>query len=65
MDPADLVLLPWVEARAALAGRNLTFRLVAPPYAAAGRGALRVLLIRERAGGYLDVVCGYDGYIRI
>ena len=71
METPDLVLVPWNEARAALAGRALALRVLAPPYPAVGGGALRVLRVRDRtpadASGDapLDVVCGYERYRRI
>ncbi|MBD5654802.1 MAG: hypothetical protein IAI50_06425, partial [Candidatus Eremiobacteraeota bacterium] len=60
----SLVLLPEVEARAVLSGRTLRFRLLRPPFAAIGTGALRVLRVVERAGD-TEIVAGYDGYDRI
>jgi hypothetical protein len=65
MEAPDLVLVPWNQARAALAGRALAFRVLTPPYAAIGQGALRVLRVRERTNAPLDVVCGYERYRRI
>ncbi len=59
-----LTLLPEVEARTALAGRDLSLRILRPPYAALGTGALRVLRVRER-GERTEIVAGYDGYERI
>jgi hypothetical protein len=59
-----LTLLPEVEARAALAGRDLTLRILRPPYAALGTGSLRVLRVRER-GECTEIVAGYDGYERL
>jgi hypothetical protein len=65
MEPPDLVLVPWAEARAALAGHPLALRVLTPPYPAIGAGELRVLRVRERTGEPLDVVCGYERYRRI
>jgi len=65
METADLVLVPWCQAHAALAGRRIAFRVLAPPYPAIGAGALRVLRVRDRGDAPLDVICGYDRYHRI
>jgi hypothetical protein len=65
MEAPDLVLVPWIEARAALANRPLTLRVLTPPYPAIGAGELRVLRVRERTDAPLDVVCGYERYRRI
>lgn len=63
-DEPSLVLLPEVEARAALAGRALALRLLRPPYPALGVGTLRVLRVTERLAT-TDVVAGYDRYERL
>ncbi len=60
---ADLILAPEPEARAALAGRALTLRLLLPPYAAVGLGRLRVVRLRERPEG-TEMFCSYEGYER-
>jgi hypothetical protein len=69
MEAADLVLMPWIEARRTLGSRPVAFRLLAPPYAAAGGGALRVLRVRsgERVEptAPVEVVCGYERYRRL
>jgi len=57
-------LLPEVEARAALAGRDLLLRVLRPPYPALGTGTLRVLRVRE-GDEKIEVIAGYDGYERI
>jgi hypothetical protein len=62
-EPDSLTLLPEVDVRRALAGRILTFTLLAPPYPAIGVGALRVLRIVEREGA-ADVIAGYERYER-
>jgi len=64
METADLVLLPWVEARRRLGARAHDLRVLAPPYPAIGGGALRVLRVRENATAPLEVVCGYERYRR-
>jgi hypothetical protein len=64
----DLVLLPWLEALRALGDRALRFRVLTPPYAAVGVGALRALRVRALVGehdGAWELVAGYDGYERI
>ncbi len=61
---AVLTLLSEVAARAALAGRSLVLRVLAPPYPAAGLGTLRVLRVRER-DGLSEIVAGYERYERL
>lgn len=57
-------MLPLVEALRALQPRTVQLRMLAPPYAAVGLGALRVLRVRDGAA-LTDVTCGYDGYRRL
>ncbi len=59
----SVALLPDVDVRRLLAGRDLRFRLLAPPYAAFGVGALRVLRVAER-GAFTEIVAGYEAYER-
>jgi hypothetical protein len=47
METADLVLMPWVEARRRLGAREHALRVLTPPYPAIGGGELRVLRVRE------------------
>ncbi|MEA2785663.1 MAG: hypothetical protein QOF71_1767 [Candidatus Eremiobacteraeota bacterium] len=64
----DVVMLPWREALRALGDRPLRFRVLSPPYAAMGVGALRALRVRALIGehdGAWELVAGYDGYERI
>ncbi|MDQ2664042.1 MAG: hypothetical protein M3Y18_08435 [Candidatus Eremiobacteraeota bacterium] len=62
----DLVLMHEVDARRALAGRALSFAVLAPVGAFAGRGVLRVLRARAISeGGTVELVCGYESYERI
>jgi len=61
---AVLTLMPEVTARAALAGRQLVLRVLAPPYPALGIGTLRVLRVSER-DGLSEVVAGYERYERL
>jgi hypothetical protein len=63
-DEPSLVLLPEIEARALLAGRSLSWRLLRPPYPALGVGSLRVLRIALR-GATTEIVAGYDRYERL
>ncbi len=64
METADLVLLPWVEARRRLGACEHALRVLTPPYPAIGGGELRVLRVRENGDGPLDVLCGYERYRR-
>jgi len=64
METADLVLLPWIEARRRLGTRAHRLRVLTPPYAAVGGGELRVLRVRENGPQPLDVLCGYERYRR-
>jgi hypothetical protein len=63
-DDSSLILLPEVRARGQLEGRELSLRLLLPPYPALGLGVLRVLRIVEREGR-TEIVAGYDGYERL
>ena len=63
METADLVLLPWVEARRRLGAREQRLRMLTPPYPAVGEGTLRVLRVRDD-GGPLEIVFGYERYRR-
>jgi hypothetical protein len=60
----DLVLMPEVDARRALAGEALAFSVLAPVGAHAGRGVLRVLRVKP-ADGAIELVCGYESYERL
>jgi hypothetical protein len=65
---AVLTLLPEPAARAALAGRSLVLRVLAPPFPALGVGKLRVLRIVEGEGerdGLSEIVAGYERYERL
>jgi hypothetical protein len=64
----DVTMLPWLEAVRVLNDRALRFRVLTPPYAAVGVGALRALRVRALGGehdGAWELVAGYDGYERI
>ena len=65
---ADWVFLPWWQAAHALRDRPLRFRVLAPPYAALGVGALRALRVTALSGehdGAWELVAGYERYERI
>lgn len=64
----DLVLMPEVDARRALAGQPVAVRVLAPVGHYAGRGTLRVLRVRPfeaPAGEKIELVCGYESYQRL
>ncbi len=65
MPDADLVLMPWIDARRAIGERAHVLRIVTPPYPAAGGGTLRVLRVRERGEAPLEIACGYERYRRL
>lgn len=68
MNLEDVVMMPWTQARAALAGHSLRVRVLAPPYPAAGVGTLRLLRVAVLGGahdGAYELTCGYDGYERL
>jgi hypothetical protein len=61
-------MLPWRRALAALGDRPVRFRVLVPPYPAAGVGALRALRIAALAGahdGAWELLAGYEGYERL
>jgi len=60
----DLVLMPEVDARRALAGNDLSISLLAPVGSYAGRGVLRVLRVKPQ-GERIELVCGYEAYERV
>ena len=60
----DLILMPEPHARRALRGQDIFLRVLAPVGHYAGRGTLRVLRVKPEERG-VELVCGYDGYIRI
>jgi len=57
----DLILMSEVQARAALSGRRLRLRVLAPLGAWLGVGTLRVLRAIEREDA-IDLDCGYESY---
>jgi hypothetical protein len=67
----DLVLMPEVDARRALAGRPIAFSVLAPVGAYAGRGTLRVLRVRPNSfdgaqgDNGVELICGYEAYDRL
>ena len=60
-----LTMLPEVEARRLLSDVTLAFEIVRPPYPALGVGTLRVLRVRERPAGPLELSVGYDNSERL
>ena len=68
MRSEELVMLPWTQAVRALDDRPLRFRVLSPPYAAAGIGTLRALRVVALTGehdGAWELVAGYDGYEKL
>ena len=59
----SLTLLPETQARVLLGSRQIEFRVLAPQFLAFGAGELRVLRVREHAGG-VSVLAGYERYER-
>ena len=66
--PDGLAMLPWRRALAQLRDRPVRFRVLRPPYRAAGVGTLRALRVGALSGahdGAWELVAGYDGYERL
>jgi len=63
-DPGALTLMREVDVRRALAGRELAFGVLLPPYPVLGLGALRVLRVAED-GEHTKIVAGYERYERL
>jgi len=62
----DLVLMPEVDARRALSGRALSFRLLAPVSPSLGVGRLRVLRVKPLDDSdTIELICGYESYERL
>lgn len=61
----ELTLLPESAARRAIGSHPVALRILRPPYAALGVGALRVLRVRERADDGYEITAGYDNYQRL
>jgi hypothetical protein len=59
----SLTLIPETQARARLGARSIEFCLLKPPFPALGVGELRVLRVREHAGG-VSLLAGYERYER-
>jgi len=55
--------MPEVEARAALAGRPVRMRVLAPIGPVFGVGTLRVLRATE-SDAFVELICGYESYDR-
>ena len=64
MDPSSLALMPERDVRSLLRDRDVSLRLLRPPYPAVGIGTLRVLRVRER-GSVTELVAGYERYERL
>jgi hypothetical protein len=71
---ADLALMPEVDARAALRGRCVRLRVLAPVGTWLGVGRLRVLRAKEVDDvlrrtqddmGVVELLCGYESYERM
>ncbi|MBV8344512.1 MAG: hypothetical protein JO190_05900 [Candidatus Eremiobacteraeota bacterium] len=58
----DLVLMPEVYARRALAGRPIRLQTLVPYGSWIGCGALRVLRVKIEEDGSADVTAGYESY---
>jgi hypothetical protein len=64
----DVALLPYTQALGKLAGRELRFRVLTPPYRALGIGVLRALRVVALSGehdGAWELLAGYEGYERL
>jgi len=59
------MLVPEVEARAALRGHPLRFSVLAPYGAWIGCGALRVLRLKVNDDESADLTVGYESYERL
>ncbi len=64
MDPSSFALMPERDVRALLDDPSVSLRVLRPPYAALGVGALRVLRVRQR-GSETEIVAGYERYERL
>lgn len=62
--PDDVTLVPEVQARRHLSARPLQLTILAPYGAWAGRGALRVLRVKD-GDERTQIVAGYEGYERL
>ena len=63
IDLHDLTLMPEIDARAALSGREIRMLVLAPVGGWLGVGRLRVLRTIEREDAF-ELVCGYESYTR-
>jgi hypothetical protein len=63
-EASDLTMMTDVEARRALTGRELRYRILSPLGAWMGRGSLRVLRVKamEENPVALDITLGYESY---
>ena len=58
----DLILMPEVQARRALAGRPIRLHTLVPYGSWIGCGALRVLRLKTEEDGSVELTVGYDSY---
>jgi hypothetical protein len=61
----ELMLVPEVEARAALRGHPLRFSVLVPYGAWIGCGSLRVLRLKIHDDESADLTVGYESYERL
>jgi hypothetical protein len=61
----DYVLMPEIDARRALGGKNVSFSVLAPVGAYAGQGVLRVLRLKRDEDERIELVCGYESYHKL
>ena len=66
MSDDALVLVPYLDALRAIAGRSTRLLMAQPCHRpVVGVGALRVLRIRSSDEATLELTVGYDGYARL
>lgn len=65
MNPQDVVLMPEIDARAALAGSNVRLCVLHPLGLWAGVGTLRVLRVKTLPGDVVELVTGYESYVQL
>ena len=60
----ELINMPYVEAIERLGDRDVTLRVLAPPYAGVGVGSLHVVRCEDK-GDSVELVLTYDDYERL
>ena len=60
----DLIMMDATQARRALGDRALHLSVLRPFGTWLGQGVLRVLRIRPNADGSLELITGYERYVR-